>query len=201
MKVAHGRPLGALAVWTLVVGLAAWGGAARPQVPRIESAELSVAPPVPSGEDYQLGVADKVRVIVFNEPTLSGEFVVGANGMLSFPLVGDIAASGLTSGQVARAIEARLRDGYVLKPSVSIDVLTFRPFYILGEVNKPGEYPYSSGLTVDAAVAMAQGYTYRADKKRAIILHKGDTRAERLELTPDLRVTPGDTIRIGERHW
>jgi polysaccharide export outer membrane protein len=180
------------------VGLA-MAAAAAAQAPRGD-AGAQVAP-APSGEDYQLGVADKVRVILFNEPTLSGEFVVGANGMLSFPLVGDIAASGLTSGQVARAIEARLRDGYVLKPSVSIDVLTFRPFYILGEVNKPGEYPYSSGLTVDAAVAMAQGYTYRADKKRAIILHKGEAQAQRPELTPDLRVVPGDTIRIGERHW
>lgn len=195
MKIAHCRPL-----WALALGFAACSSTAGAQAPHIESTRVDTPAAVPA-EDYQLGVADKVRVIVFNEPTLSGEFVVGANGMLSFPLVGDIAASGLTSGQVARAIEARLRDGYVLKPSVSIDVLTFRPFYILGEVNKPGEYPYSSGLTVDAAVAMAQGYTYRADKKRAIILHKGDTRAERLELTPDLRVTPGDTIRIGERHW
>ena len=82
---------------------------------------------------------------------------------------------------------------------MSIDVLTFRPFYILGEVNKPGEYPYSSGLTVDAAVAMAEGYTYRAEKKRVQIRHAGEETAHKLVITPDLRVHPGDIIRIGER--
>ena len=92
-------------------------------------------------------------------------------------------------------------DGYLLEPKVSIDVLTFRPFYILGEVNKPGEYAYSSGLTVDSAVAMAQGYTYRAEKKKVRIRHAGEDTEQKSALTPDMRVRPGDTIRIGERYW
>lgn len=153
------------------------------------------------GGDYQLGSADRVRVIVFNEPSLSGEFVVNANGALSMPLIGDVMARGRTTGQVAGAIADLLRGGYVLEPRVSIDVLTFRPFYILGEVNKAGEYPYSSGLTVDAAVALAGGFTYRASRKKVTIRHMADEKAQKVDLTPDLKVLPGDTIRIGERYW
>ena len=168
----------------------------------------SAIPPAPQesasqrgGEDYQLGVADKVRIIVFDEPTLSGEFTVNANGALSLPLIGDVPVLGLTPTQVTVRIRDALKGGYLLEPKVSIDVLTFRPFYILGEVNKPGEYPYSSGLTVDAAVAMAEGYTYRAEKKKVLIRHAGEELAQKMRITPDLRVHPGDIIRIGERYW
>lgn len=165
-------------------------------------AQAPASPPAADvAGDYQLGSADRVRVIVFNEPSLSGEFVVNANGALSMPLIGDVMARGRTTGQIAGAIADLLRGGYVLEPKVSIDVLTFRPFYILGEVNKAGEYPYSSGLTVDAAVALAGGFTYRASRKKVIIRHMADEKAEKVDLTPDLKVLPGDTIRIGERYW
>jgi protein involved in polysaccharide export with SLBB domain len=172
-------------------------GAALAQAP----AAAPSAPVADVAGDYQLGSADRVRVIVFNEPSLSGEFVVNANGALSMPLIGDVMARGRTTGQIAGAIADLLRGGYVLEPKVSIDVLTFRPFYILGEVNKAGEYPYSSGLTVDAAVALAGGFTYRASRKKVTIRHMADEKAQKVDLTPDLRVLPGDTIRIGERYW
>lgn len=200
--------LAACVVATLAMTMLAC--AARAQVPGPPSPSataplaMATAPLTPAAsadEDYQLGTADKVRIIVFGEDSLSGEFIVNANGALSLPLIGDVAARGLTPGQLAAQIAARLKDGYLLEPKVSIDVLTFRPFYILGEVNKPGEYPYSSGLTVDAAVAMAEGYTYRADKRKAFIRHAGEDQAQKATLTPDLRVRPGDTIRIGERYW
>ena len=154
----------------------------------------------PADTDYPLGVADKVRIIVFDEPSLSGEFTVNANGALSLPLIGDVRAVGQTATQVAGVIQRRLMDGYVLQPRVSIDILTFRPFYILGEVNKPGEYPYSSGLTIDGAVATAQGYTYRADKRKVYIKHSGEARSVKARIAPDLKVRPGDTIRVGERY-
>ena len=181
-------------------------GASNSQsAPNIAAAALTspqqATPETQGPDDYQLGAADRVRIIVFNEATLSGEFVVNANGALSMPLIGDVPARGLTPGQVAGRIREKLMEGYVLEPRVSIDVLTFRPFYILGEVNKPGEYPYSSGLTVDAAVAMAQGYTYRAEKKKVRIRHAGEEAEQKLPLTPDMKVRPGDTIRIGERYW
>lgn len=149
--------------------------------------------------DYRLGVADKVRIIVFDEPSLSGEFLVNANGSLSMPLIGDVPVAGSTASVVTEAIKRRLSDGFLKSPQVSIDVLTFRPFYILGEVNKPGEYPYSSGLTVFNAVATAEGFTYRANKKRVVIKHAGAQDESKEKLTPDLEVRPGDTIRIQER--
>lgn len=152
----------------------------------------------PSG-DYRLGAADKVRILIFDEPSLSGEFLVNANGKLSLPLIGDVQAAGVTTTTLATTIQRALADGYLREPRVSIDVLTFRPFYILGEVNKPGEYPYSSGLTVLNAVATAEGFTYRASKKSIVVKHAGEAEEETVPLSPDLRVRPGDTIRIRER--
>ena len=151
--------------------------------------------------DYTLGVADKVRVTVFNEATLTGEYPVAANGRIAMPLIGEVQAAGLTPGGLRANVERALADGYLRNPRVAIDVLTFRPFYILGEVAKPGEYPALSGLTVIKAVATAQGFTYRASKKHVFVRRAGAAKEERLRLTSDLRVMPGDTIRIGERFF
>lgn len=151
--------------------------------------------------NYRLGVADKVRIIVFNEPSLSGEFAVGDNGTLSLPLIGDVKASGRTAREVVGDVEARLADGYLREPRVSLDVLTYRPFWILGEVSKPGEYAFSSGLTVMNAVARAEGFTYRANKRKVFIKRSGEPQEQAVKLTPDLQVYPGDTVRIGERYF
>jgi protein involved in polysaccharide export with SLBB domain len=140
-----------------------------------------------------------VRVIVFDEPSLSGEFLVNANGSLSMPLIGDVPVAGSTASMVIEAIRKRLTGNFLKDPQVSIDILTYRPFYILGEVNKPGEYRYSSGLTVLNAVATAEGFTYRANKKKVVIKHAGATDESKQKLTPNLQVLPGDTIRIQER--
>lgn len=152
-------------------------------------------------QDYRLGVADKVRILVFNEPTLSGEFLVGASGALSLPLIGEVPAGGDTSRALSRRIEAKLADGYLRDPKVSVEVLTFRPFYILGEVNKPGEYPYSTSLNVLNAVATAGGFTYRADKRHVYVKAVGDTAERKEDLSPTIAVEPGETIRIGERYF
>ena len=151
--------------------------------------------------DYRLGVADKVRILVYNEPNLSGEFNVNANGSLSFPLIGEVQATGRTATEIGNEIVKRLTDGYIKDPQVSIDILTFRPFYILGEVNKPGEYPYETGLTVGKAVATANGYTYRADKKRVYVKRIGEDKETTYPMSSDTLVSPGDTIRIGERYF
>lgn len=151
--------------------------------------------------DYRLGVADKVRVTVFNEPTLSGEFSVNADGSIALPLVGNVVAAGTSSTQLQKTVEAKLSDGYLRDPKVTVEVLTFRPFYILGEVNKPGEYPYSTGLTVLKAVAIAEGYTYRADQRWIYLKHPGDDKESRMPITGNIFVQPGDTIRVGERFF
>lgn len=152
--------------------------------------------------DYKLGAGDKLRIIVFGENDLTGEFFVpGGSGTISFPLVGDVAASGLTVGQLQTEIEAKLRDGYLKDPHVSIEVLNYRPFYILGEVTKPGQYPYTTGLTVLNAVATANGFTYRADTHHVFIKHAAEVAGREYPLTSSTPVAPGDTIRIGERFF
>ena len=159
------------------------------------------APPVSAAEGYRLGAGDKVRVTTFGEPSLTGEFEVSATGGVAFPLIGEVKALGLTPSQLESALSASLRDGYLKDPKVSVQVLTYRPFYILGEVQKPGEYPYSAGLTVMNAVATANGFTYRANTRRVRIRHLGDGAESDEPLTVATPVAPGDTIRIRERYF
>lgn len=154
-----------------------------------------------SAQEYRLGVTDKVRIVVYNETTLSGEFPISADGSISFPLIGNVAAIGRTTSELAREIETRLADGLLRDPKVSIDVSSFRPFYILGEVTKPGEYPYAVGLSVLNAVATAQGFTYRADKKKVYIRSVDQDGEKQQKLDSSTMVKPGDTIRIGERFF
>ncbi|WP_371134088.1 polysaccharide biosynthesis/export family protein [Brevundimonas sp.] len=150
-------------------------------------------------EEYRLGVADKVRVTVFGEAALTGEFLVGGNGKISLPLIGETQASGLTISEFQAEVAEALRNGFITEPRVSAEVLNYRPFYILGEVNSPGEYPYTNSLTVLNAVATAGGFTYRADNRR-VYIKRADADAEaEYPLTTATRVAPGDTIRIRER--
>jgi len=171
--------------------------------PSQDAAAMQQAMPAaaPVDPDYQLGSGDKVRVTVFGEPTLSGEFYVTGSGQVSLPLVGEVKAAGLSVRQFQETVETALRNGYLKQPRVSAEVLNFRPFYILGEVSKPGTYPYTSGLTVQNAVATAGGYTYRADKNKVYIKRLGEEKETKMELTPSTQVAPGDTVRIGERFF
>lgn len=151
--------------------------------------------------EYRLGASDQVRVIVFGEEALSGEFVVGSNGRLSLPLIGSVAVGGMTLREAETQIETSLADGYLNDPRVNVEVLNYRPFYILGEVEEAGEYPYTDGLTVMNAVATAGGFTYRANTRIAYIKRDGSNEEVAVQLTPSTVVQPGDTIRIGERFF
>jgi polysaccharide export outer membrane protein len=159
------------------------------------------APAARSNFEYRLGAGDKLRVIVYGEDALTGEFFVSGTGKIAFPLVGDIDALGKTIPELQQAIQAKLADGYIKEPKVSAEVLNYRPFYILGEVMKPGEYPYTNGLTVLNAVATASGFTYRADTRKVFIRRATNTGEIAEPLTPTTPVEPGDTIRIGERFF
>lgn len=150
-------------------------------------------------EEYRLGSGDKLRLIVFNEEDLSGEFVVDGSGQVSLPLIGEVPAAGLTVRELQRSIETALSNGYLNDPKVSAEVMNYRPFYILGEVNKPGTYAYSDGLTVLNAVATAEGFTYRANKNIVFIRRDGEDDEAKVSLTSSTMVQPGDTIRIAER--
>ncbi|MDP3175129.1 MAG: polysaccharide biosynthesis/export family protein [Phenylobacterium sp.] len=183
----------ALILSALAIGTpAAWAAEAR-------APEPVVAPDVVP--EYQLGAGDKVRIIVYGEPTLTGEYSISSSGTISFPLIGDVPSSGLTVKAIQSDIEKKLSNGFMRKPQVSAEVLTYRPFYILGEVNRPGQYPYTSGLTVLKAVATAQGFTYRANTKR-VYIKRGDNAAEQpYSLTSTTPVAPGDILRISERFF
>jgi len=151
--------------------------------------------------DYRLGIGDKVRLTVFREPDMSGEFTVGPNGTVALPLIGATPAVGRRVEEVAAEAQARYGDGYLRSPQVNMEVTGFRPFFILGEVTAPGQFPYSIGLTAFNAIATAQGFTPRADRYIVHIRREGATVEENYQLTPDLRVYPGDTIRVGERFF
>jgi polysaccharide export outer membrane protein len=151
-------------------------------------------------ETYPLGSGDKVHVNVFNELQLTGDFIVDSAGNLSLPLIGATPVKGKTVSEAAREVEAAyLKGDFLRTPRVSIEVTTYRPFFILGEVRSPGQYPYVAGLTALNAIATSQGLTPRAKKKIVYIRRFGETSEEAYALTPDLRVWPGDTIRVAER--
>ena len=151
--------------------------------------------------DYRLGAGDKLRMIVFGEENLTGEYVVSAEGRLALPLIGEVMAKDISVGQLRQIVEGKYKQGYLKEPSISLEVLTYRPFYILGEVNKPGEYPYTSGLTVMKAVATAQGYTYRANTKKVFIKHTGGAAEQPYQVDSQTLVAPGDVIRVAERFF
>lgn len=171
-------------------GLGQWSG------PSARAAEQSAA-----ATGYRLGAGDKLRVITFGEQSLTGDFQVGSTGKIALPLIGEIQAAGLTTPEFQREVEATLRAGYMKEPRVSVEVLNYRPFYILGEVARPGEYPYTNGLTVLNAVATANGFTYRANKRRVFIKRADGVKEEAYPLTSNTQVAPGDTVRIGERFF
>lgn len=151
--------------------------------------------------DYQLGVGDRVKVTVFNEPTLTGEFWINPDGTLALPLIGNVAASGKPVAEVASLAQARFADGYLRDPKVAMEVTVFRPFYIMGEVAAPGQYPYATGLTAMNAIATAKGFTPRANRDVIRIRRQGSGAEVNYRLTPQLIVRPGDTIRVGERFF
>jgi polysaccharide export outer membrane protein len=148
---------------------------------------------------YTLGNGDQLRITVFGQPDLSGQFEVDGTGSISMPLVGQVEALGLTTPQLESRIVEKLEGDYILNPRVSAEVINYRPYYILGEVNRPGEYPFTSGLTVMNAVAAAGGWTYRANKKVVYIKSVDSGEEQAFELTTSTVVRPGDTLRIGER--
>lgn len=168
---------------------------------RAQVTSASPAPPANTTaagtEAYVLGTNDRVRITVFNETSLSGEFTIDGSGRAALPLIGEVQAAGITVQAFEDRIEDRLRHGYLNDPRVSVEVMNFRPFYIMGEVVRPNQYPYSSNLSVMNAVATAGGFTPLADQSRAFIRRAGSEMETQVTLTPEMLVQPGDTIRIG----
>jgi len=149
---------------------------------------------------YRLGAGDKLRITVYNEEDVSGEYEVDSSGNVSMKLIGTIAAAGRTLPELGKAIEAKLLDGYLLNPRVAIDVLNYRPFYVLGEVNQPGSYPYVAGITVLKAIALAGGFTFRARTSKIELMHANEPENPKL-VDQNTLLLPGDIIRVKERFF
>ena len=150
----------------------------------------------------RLQSGDKIKLVVFGEDKISGDYEIDQNGRFSAPLVGPVHAAGMTKRELEQAVAARLRDSQILRnPVVTIDVASFRPFYVLGEVEKPGEYTYRNGLNVMSAVAVAGGYTYRASKSKVMVQRAGEKAFTEYALSPDIQIHPGDLISVPERYF
>jgi polysaccharide export outer membrane protein len=152
--------------------------------------------------DYRLGPGDRVRIIVFGQKDMTGEFAVDGTGLLSFPLIGQVKAGGLTAEGLEHEITNKLKPDYLRDPRVSVVVLTYRPFYIVGEVKTPGSYAYVTGMSVINAVALAGGFTYRAKESSFYLDRTGkDGKKTRIDAGPDTEVQPGDVITVRERYF
>jgi protein involved in polysaccharide export with SLBB domain len=144
---------------------------------------------------------EKIKVTVFGEDRLSGEYEIDPSGLVSLPLAGTVKAAGMSKPDFERELAKRFRGEYLRDPKVTVEVTSFRDFFILGEVTKPGEYPYKSGLTVVSAVAIAGGATYRASRSTVQIQHSGESGYKDYPLSPTIPILPGDTINVPQRYF
>lgn len=167
-------------------------------IPPVSAADKSPAVPA-SDFVYTLSPGNRIKVTVFGEDDLSGEFEVDNTGTLSMPLIGNITVQGLTPRQLEELIADQLKDGYLLNPRISLEVLNFKPVFILGEVNKPGSYAYVNSMTVINAIALGGGYTYRASTGSVTIMREKDGKKIEIEGEETTPVYPGDTITVDER--
>ena len=192
----------------LVTSLALAGCARRAPVtayaPAAPMAQGGPYLPAPVGavafeEPYALDSGDRLRIAVFGQDGLSGSSLVDASGQVTLALIGPVRARGLTTNQLAAAIAARLRQGYVREPHVAVEIEAYRPFFILGEVNAPGQYPYQPNMTAETAIAIAGGYSPRADKRSVQLTRNASGQPPRLRVLPATPLRPGDTVHIPER--
>lgn len=150
---------------------------------------------------YELGSGDQIRVTVYGEEDLSGEFELDGTGTIAMPLIGAVSVGNRHLTDAENMIAAQLADGFLVNPRVSIEVLNYRPFYILGEVNKPGSYPYVSGMTVLNAIALASGFTYRASENKIEVTRRIDGVEQKIKISVTAAVLPGDILRVPERFF
>lgn len=165
--------------------------------PTAGAAPTTVQLPV---QQYRLGSGDRVRVVVFRHEDLSGEFALDGAGNFAMPLVGEIQAFGLTTRELEERIATKLKDGYLVDPQVGVEVLNYRPFFILGEVNQPGSYPYQSNMSVLNAVAVAGGFSYRA-RQSDFLLQRGGSNSQPVTVAGDTPLLPGDIVTVQERFF
>lgn len=183
---------------TLLLFIAACGTPAERDI--ATQADLdALAASATSPPKFQGG--EKIKITVYNEPSLSGDYDVDPNGMVSLPLAGTVRAVGLTQSQFEKELAQKFRSNYLRNPKVTVTILQFRPIYIVGEVEKQGEYPFKPGSNVLTAMAAAGGGTYRAARDVVLIQHYGETAMKQYPQQATTRILPGDLIKVPERYF
>jgi len=164
-------------------------------------AVVAYAAPAPDRYDaaYHLDAGDKLRVMVYGQEGLTNTYAIDAGGSITMPLIGQVAARGRTPAGLAAEIAGRLRHGFIRDPSVAVEVEAYRPFFILGEVAAPGQYPYVPSMTVESAVAIAGGFSPRATRDSVTLTHTDASGIGRFVVPPGTPINPGDTVLVGER--
>jgi polysaccharide export outer membrane protein len=160
---------------------------------------VAYADPAPTREAYNLGPGDRLRVVVYGQEGLTNSYAIDAAGAITMPLIGSVPARGRTPAGLAAEITARLRNGFIREPSVAVEIESYRPFFILGEVQAPGQYPYVPNMTVESAVAIAGGFSPRARRDSVTVTHTDGSGALRFVVPLGTPIGPGDTVQVGER--
>ena len=192
------RPAVSVIAMLLAATLAGCGGGSLPEAPMTGDAVAASD----SGATYRLGSGDHLRITVFGEQDMSGEYQVDGSGKIAFPLIGQVQAGGMTASELQKKLSSTLSPAYIKNPAVSVEVLNYRPFYIVGEVQKPGSYPYVSGMTVINAVALAGGFTYRAKQNDFELTRNGSNgQKQQFAAEPLTPVQPGDVVTVEERYF
>jgi polysaccharide export outer membrane protein len=155
--------------------------------------------PAPPEAEYRLDAGDRLRIVVYGQDGLSNSYAVGPSGTITLPLIGAVPARGLTPAELSRAIAARLRNGFIRDPYVACEIEAYRPFFILGEVAAPGQYPYVPNMTVEAAVAIAGGFSPRARRDVVDLTRSNSSGVLRTTVPLGTPIGPGDSIVVGER--
>jgi polysaccharide export outer membrane protein len=174
--------------------------AAAPAPPPLPAASRFKTPAVSSFDaSYRLDAGDRLRIVVYGQEGLTNTYAVDASGVIAMPLIGPVTARGRTAAALATEITGRLRNGYIREPSVAVEIEAYRPFFILGEVAAPGQYPYVPNMTVESAVAIAGGFLPRAKRDAVGLTHATIDGALRTVVPLGTLIDPGDTVQVGER--
>ena len=175
--------------------------AAFAAAPVIVAAPVAYVEPVPVRYDaaYHLDAGDRLRVVVYGQEGLTNTYAIDAGGSITMPLIGSVPARGRTPAGLAAEISTKLRAGFIREPSVAVEIEAYRPFFILGEVAAPGQYPYVPNMTVESAVAIAGGFSPRARRDSVTVTHTDASGTARFVVPPGTPLSPGDTVLVSER--
>jgi polysaccharide export outer membrane protein len=171
----------------------------RAYAPAVYAGPTPVPMPVTYDAAYRLDAGDRLRVVVYGQEGLTNTYAIDAGGSITMPLIGAVRARGLTPAGLAAEITGKLRNGYIREPSVAVEIEAYRPFFILGEVAAPGQYPYVPNMSVESAVAIAGGFSPRAKRDRVTLTHSDGHGSMRAIVPLGTPISPGDTVLVGER--